>query len=113
IFVDLSSQKNLSSDYFDYLLDKLKQELDITSCILDDLLYCSNAQMQTNSIAWSNFDPSAVVNKCIYTLSPNIKLKQLKIKNLLNQNLVIWGDEKRCEFIVRNILHNAIKYSEF
>ncbi len=31
----------------------------------------------------------------------------------MNNNLIIWGDEKRCEFIVRNILHNAIKYSEF
>lgn len=113
IFVDLSSQKNLSSEDFDYLMENLKQELDITSSLLDDLLYWSKAQMQTNSIAWSNFDLSAVVNKCIYTLSPNIKLKQLKIKNLLNQNLIIWGDEKRCEFIVRNILHNAIKYSEF
>lgn len=109
----MSAERQLSKDDYDYLMENMKQELDITSNLLNDLLFWSKAQMESNIIKWSYFNLFNTVSKCLHTLSTNINLKQLKITNHLSSNFIVWGDEMRCEFVIRNILHNAIKYSDF
>lgn len=69
--------------------------------------------MKSNSIKWSHFNLYTTIQKCERTLAPSIALKQLEINISLPKALMVWGDEIRCEFVFRNILHNAIKYSEF
>jgi len=113
LIVQLSADTQLSRQDVAFLMDKLKQELDISSNLLDDLLFWAKAQMQTNSIQWKEINLNTIVEKCLHTLASNITLKQLNILTSVPQYLQIWGDETRCEFIIRNILHNAIKYSEF
>lgn len=111
--VELSSEVQLSPEQNSFLMKEIKQELDITSNLLNDLLFWSKVQMKTNSIAWSSFNIHTVTVKCFNTLRSNIKVKHLKIINNIPTNTFVWGDEMRTEFIIRNILHNAIKYSEF
>jgi len=113
LIVEMSAERQLSKDDYDYLMENMKQELDITSNLLNDLLFWSKAQMESNIIKWSYFNLFNTVSKCLHTLSTNINLKQLKITNHLSSNFIVWGDEMRCEFVIRNILHNAIKYSDF
>jgi signal transduction histidine kinase len=113
MIVEMSSERQLSKEDYDYLMENMKQELDITSNLLNDLLFWSKAQMHSNTIKWSYFNLFNTVSKCLNTLSININLKQLKIINHLSPNFIVWGDETRCEFVIRNILHNAIKYSDF
>ena len=113
LIVEMSSERQLSKEDYDYLMENMKQELDITSNLLNDLLFWSKAQMESNTIKWSYFNLYNTVGKCLNTLSTNINLKQLKINNHLSTNFIVWGDEMRCEFVIRNILHNAIKYSDF
>lgn len=113
LIVEMSSERQLSKEDYDYLMENMKQELDITSNLLNDLLFWSKAQMESNTIKWSYFNLFNTVSKCLNTLATNINLKQLKISNHLSSNFIVWGDEMRCEFVIRNILHNAIKYSDF
>ncbi|MCA5006647.1 tetratricopeptide repeat-containing sensor histidine kinase [Sphingobacterium bovistauri] len=113
IIVDMSVEQKLSNSDYSYLMDNLKKELHVTSNLLNDLLFWSKSQMKSNSIKWSHFNLYTTIQKTENTLSSSIKLKQLQIKNLIPNDFEIYGDEMRFEFIVRNILHNAIKYSEF
>lgn len=113
LIVQMSSDQHLTLENYAFLMNNVKQELDVTSNLLNDLLFWSKAQLKDNSIRWTNFNLNHTVEKCIMTLSSSIRVKQLNIKNNLPHNFIIWGDETRCEFTIRNILHNAIKYSEF
>ena len=112
LIVQLSADTQLSRQDVAILMDKLKKELDITSNLLDDLLFWAKSQLETDSIHWKAFNLNAIVNKCLHTLSPTITIKQLNILTSIPHHLQIWADDIRCEFIIRNILHNAIKYSE-
>lgn len=111
LIIQMSSDQKLSNEDYAYLMNKLNEELDITSNLLNDLLYWAKAQMETQSISWDNFNLHNITEKCIHTLSPNVKLKQLEIQNLIPKDTMVMGDEMRCEFVIRNIIHNAIKYS--
>lgn len=111
--VELSTEVEFSPEQSSFLMNELKQELDITSNLLNDLLFWSKTQMKTNSVSWTVFNIHSVAVRCFNTLRSNIKVKQLKLINNIPTNLNIFGDEVRTEFIIRNILHNAIKYSDF
>ena len=111
LILQMSSDKKLSTEDYVYLMGKLEEELDITSNLLNDLLYWSKAQMQTQSISWGQFNLYEITHKCVHTLSPPIQLKKLEINNSIPPTTIVSGDEMRCEFIIRNVIHNAIKYS--
>lgn len=113
LIVQMSTEQQLSLENYAYLMSNVKQELDITSNLLNDLLFWSKAQMKSNSVKWEDFDLNLITEKCIITLSSSIRVKQLHVRNNLPKEFIITGDEMRCEFVIRNILHNAIKYSEF
>lgn len=113
LIVQMSTEQQLTLENYAYLMSNVKQELDITSNLLNDLLFWSKAQMKSNSIKWEDFDLNTITDKCITTLSSSIRVKQLHVRNNLPKEFIITGDEMRCEFVIRNILHNAIKYSEF
>jgi len=110
--VELSADTKLSADQITYIMSEIKLELDVTSNLLNDLLFWSKNQIKNNEIALKWFNLNIVVHKCINTFQNSIKLKNLQVNNLIPNNLFIYGDEVRCEFIIRNIIHNAIKYSE-
>lgn len=109
--VELSTDVNLTAEQHTMLMKEIKQELDITYSLLNDLLFWSKTQIQSNSINWQWFNLHHVIERCMNTLYTNINVKQLHVTNTLPKDLEIYGDEIRCEFIIRNILHNAIKYS--
>lgn len=111
--VELSTEVTLTASQHTFLMNEIKQELDTTSNLLNTSLFWSKAQMKSNAIIWSWFTIHAIVARCISTLQTNIKGKQLSIELTIPKETKIWGDEIRCEFIVRNIVHNAIKYSHF
>lgn len=111
--VELSSDTTLSPEQSAYLMQEMKKELDITSNLLDDLLFWAKTQIKSDSLTCSWVNLNSIIEKCINTLRPNLNLKQLKINNLIPHTYYIWVDESRAEFIIRNVLHNAIKYSEF
>lgn len=109
--VELSANVTLDLEQQSFIMTEINQELNVTSNLLNDLLFWSKTQMKTDSIAWTWFNINSIIESCICTLQSNIKQKQLLIKKEVQDNLIIWGDENRCEFVIRNILHNAIKYS--
>ncbi|MGN0004137.1 MAG: ATP-binding protein [Sphingobacterium composti] len=112
LIVQMSNDKQLTLENYAYLMSNVKIELDVTSNLLEDLLFWSKAQMRSNSVKWIAVNLNNTVEKCITTLSSSIKIKQLCIKNHIPLDFTILADQMRCEFIIRNILHNAIKYSE-
>lgn len=111
--VQMSDEQQLSLKDYSFLMENLKKELHITSNLLENLLFWSKSQMKSNSIKLETFNLYNTIQKTQKVLASSIELKQIQIKNLLPSNYTILGDEMRCEFLVRNIMHNAIKYSDF
>jgi signal transduction histidine kinase len=107
-------QQNID-DYDKNMILEMTEDLDksvkSTSLLLQNLLTWS--KLNTNEIKYNQrkINLSDVINEIISTLSINIKQKQLSAENWISDNLMIDTDEDMVKTILRNLLNNAIKYS--
>jgi signal transduction histidine kinase len=79
---------------------------------MEDLLLWSKSQMQHFTPQFVPVKISETVEKELNLLNQQIEDKNLKISNELSENLLRKTDENFLSIIIRNLLQNAIKYSD-
>lgn len=93
------------------LLQYLKQNVQRTSEMVNNLLTWSKAQFAGSSVEPQEVNLSALVKKQVLQMSNLLEEKQLNIKIDLDPQIYVWADPEHLAIIVRNMLHNALKYS--
>lgn len=110
--VDLATTAHLSQEEFGELLNSMKKDLDTVHFTLTNTLKWSTAQMEGFKVLPVEFNLREVVNSTISLLSTQIKAKNLGVLVNMPEKLPVYLDRDIMEVIVRNILNNAIKYSQ-
>lgn len=109
--VDLMIQDQLDKEEFFELLNFLKKDIYSVDFTLNNTLKWSMAQMEgfeLNPLSYSVYD---VVRNSLDLLQGAIKDKNLVIFNQLRGETIAYGDQDLAEVIVRNLINNAIKFS--
>lgn len=109
--LDLMLRKQLSEDEFYELLEYLKKDVDSINTTLLNTLKWSLAQMEGFEIQSHEFDLSSITKNSLNFLQSSIKAKGLTIFDQTTKKDKIFGDPDLIEVAVRNIISNAIKYS--
>lgn len=89
----------------------LKNELDQTSNLLDNLLHWSLRQMKENKIKTQVFDFQDIIKDTFALLKPQTDKKNVSLVNQIENSLLVWADKEMLTMVLRNLLHNAAKYS--
>nr|WP_233268671.1 HAMP domain-containing sensor histidine kinase [Cellulophaga sp. L1A9] len=92
--------------YFSELSSKIKN----VNSFLDGLLNWARRQTQNKPLEFSLFDNSDVIKLTHDLLEPVAKLKKIRITTKLGHHK-IYADKESYSFVLRNILHNAIKFT--
>jgi len=93
------------------LLEKSRIDLDSTANLLDVLLQWASGQIKQNNVQRIPCTIRPMVEKCKSYFRPILESKDIKLLNLIPENISINSDPDRLELIVRNIIENAIKHS--
>ena len=88
----------------------LINQIDRFELLLSDLLEVSRFDANEAMLDFKNFDLTAVIRKTIDYLHPT-KLDQFEI-NIPTRSVMVDGDPRRIERILRNLVANAIDHSE-
>lgn len=80
--------------------------------LLENLLDWSRSQRRTIAFQPIHFDFSSVVMETIFLLQATADKKEIEIKNDIPQDLVVYADVKMATTIFRNLLTNAIKFTD-
>ena len=110
---------NLLTNHFDQLdkneILKLTQSarnnLEQQKQLLNNLLEWAKSQWEGSSFRPEKLDLSKIVNRNVSLLQSTADIKQLTIEIDLLKDATIYADREMIEFVVRNVLHNAIKFS--
>jgi PAS domain S-box-containing protein len=81
------------------------------SMLLENLLTWSRAQRQKITITPQKIAVHFIVEKCFGLLIQNAIQKEIRLKNLLPPETVIYADEEMITTIIRNLVSNAIKFT--
>jgi signal transduction histidine kinase len=90
----------------------LKQNLEYVQNDLDNLLNWANAQLKGVKPAFENVSAYHVVSEKINLLSEVAKPKNIIFKNQVATNVSIFTDVNHLDLVIRNLLANAIKFSQ-
>ncbi|KGE16169.1 histidine kinase [Sphingobacterium deserti] len=111
VLLSVSKLIDLPADDIKRTLIAIGHEVETASKMLDELLVWSSQQMGNESLEITSLAVFELVEVCKSLFSDRLNLKELDLKNCVDPNVVIQGDLKRFEFILRNIISNAIKFS--
>ncbi|MFD2595467.1 sensor histidine kinase [Sphingobacterium griseoflavum] len=111
VLLSVSRLVDLPADDIKKTLIAIGHEVETASKMLDELLVWSSQQMTNESLSFRKLVVYDVVDQCKQLFTDRLRIKELSLLNEVNPAVVIEGDLKRFEFIIRNIISNAIKFS--
>ncbi len=102
--IDEQERKNLVS--------LSKKQIETTLDLLDSLSNWGKALVKTSEVENKRFQLSQLVDEMVGSFEVAAKFKNINFINKVNKHLLIKTDENALRFILRNIISNAVKYTE-
>ena len=93
------------------ILDRLEESLNNVEILIDNLLNWAKSQMGTLKVNHRYFEINEVINRCLRLFKEDLERKNIAIEFKQKNDFSVFGDVRIAEFVVRNILANAIKFS--
>ncbi|WP_103069925.1 sensor histidine kinase [Aquimarina sediminis] len=90
----------------------MKESAKMGQELLESLLNWAKAQSLNTAIEKEEIELNQIVNKALSFLSTNSRSKKINITNNVPTNLWIEADYQMTETVLRNVISNAIKFSE-
>lgn len=94
------------------LIGEMKHSASSLYLTLNNLLEWSISQQSLQTIHLKELQLKKVVDASISFFQLNISMKELSVKNAISPEILVKTDENILQTIIRNILMNAIKFSE-
>lgn len=101
----------LSQEELGERLTYLSTSLENIYKLLEDLLEWSRIECKTIDFNLDTTMPHIIVNTIINTMLLNAKYKHIKLINNIDSNLTIQADAKMLSTILRNLISNAVKFT--
>ncbi len=93
------------------LAHKIVEASNDTFKLLEDLLTWAKSQLGQLKVHNEKFRPCTVIDECVTSLSATAKSKHIKLKYDIEKDVELFSDVAMFKFVIRNLLHNAIKFS--
>lgn len=109
--VDLLVQGYLSQEEFLELINVMQRDINSVHFTLNNILKWSMSQMEGFTINPSHIEIKPIVEESLSLLGPFFKEKDLTVFNQIPENQTIYADRDLVDVIIRNVLNNAMKFS--
>ncbi|HET9486347.1 MAG TPA: ATP-binding protein, partial [Chryseosolibacter sp.] len=112
--LDMFTKKLMTADEFVTLSEKLKENLNLTQRTLENLLNWSLSQMDGIKTEKTKIELAPCIDEACRLMDDVAGRKNIVLyKQLPDPPLYVWADSNQLQVILRNLIHNAIKFSSF
>jgi len=102
---------NLSKKEIIEMGQQLYNSVDITTKLADNLITWARMQMQEIVTKQESIIINEVINNCVALFKEAAIAKEIKISIKADQQTQVYFDKNQLEFIIRNLLNNAVKFT--
>lgn len=110
--LDLFTKNLLTQEEFIQHSDKLKASVNIIQRTLENLLNWSLSQMEGIRTKPSVMDIKSSVDEAARLLTDIASRKNIHVENTIESALLVYADPDQVQLILRNLIHNGIKFSK-
>jgi signal transduction histidine kinase/Tfp pilus assembly protein PilF len=111
-FIYMASNKMLTPKEIPKLLKDIAGQANHVSDLITNVLEWMKTQMSGLSIEKKIFKISPLANEVFDAYKLQATTKNIKLKNLIDDATIAFGDENLTRTIIRNLVANAIKFTE-
>ena len=110
--LELWKTGDLESGEMDYILSVISKETSNTSTLLDNILTWARTQMKENQSNFSQVAVYQIIEEIRNIYHMQIQQKEIEFLNLVPESTTFFSDPDRLTLILRNLISNAIKFTE-
>jgi len=109
--IKLMDEDYMDADSFNEVLPTIRKSMEGTYYLLENLL--SWAQLNKNEIQLNieQFDIRNSTKAVVRTLESSANAKNIEVNNLIDQNIIVFADQHSISTVIRNLVSNAIKFT--
>lgn len=108
---ELMDTEELPPEEMKVMVHELRKQTAASLELLQSLFEWGKAQLQGVQVHPVDFDPAPVIERSIHLLGQQAVLKGIRIESELPACLRLHADTNHFEFIIRNLVSNAVKFS--
>lgn len=109
--LELISSKELSEEEQEVLLSEVKKQTNVTNQTLNDLLTWGQSQLKGVIINPVVFNSKEIIQQTLQVLATQASSKKIEVEDTTSESTQVKADKNQVEFIFRNLISNAIKFS--
>ncbi|WP_339863796.1 tetratricopeptide repeat-containing sensor histidine kinase [uncultured Algoriphagus sp.] len=109
--LELWDSGDLSKEEMDFVLSSIALDANAASNLLSNLLTWARTQMSSDKVKNTAITLSELVSENKNLFAKQLEQKNLQLNNTIPSDFKITTDRDRLNFIIRNILFNAIKFT--
>ena len=110
--IDLMNEEGMDESEKKEMLGMLQKQTQYTMATLDTLLLWGKTQIADNQVHMEKINAAIYVQNNLNLLQYELKNKRIQLVNETLDNSLVYADKAQFDFVVRNLLTNAVKYSE-
>jgi len=110
LFDDMQKQ-NMPAEEIKSLIPDIKNDLNYTVGLMDNLLQWSKSQMQASTVHPQVVHVSEEIDDVIHILCLQAQAKKIRVENHSLNGVTVWADKDMINLVLRNLVSNAIKFS--
>lgn len=110
--LELLTRKKVTADEFTAISEKLKNNVDMTQRTLENLLSWSLSQMEGIKADRKIINIRSNIQEACRLMDVTAQSKNINIDKNIDDDLMVNADANQVQLILRNLIHNAIKFSK-
>ncbi|MGE0931637.1 sensor histidine kinase [Peijinzhouia sedimentorum] len=110
-YFQLLENEDLSKDEFEEILPFLSENVFKTSNLMENMLIWAKSQLKGQSLLIEPVNIKSLVSETLNLLNAQIEKKSLQVSLNVDDKSIINGDRNMLALIIRNVISNAIKFS--
>lgn len=110
LFDNIHSQ-DMPADEIKSLIPEVKQDLNYTVNLMENLLQWAKTQMQSHSVKPQDVNLQEMIDDVVHILHLHAESKHIRIINKATESAHAWVDYDMIHLVLRNLVSNAIKFT--
>lgn len=111
LLLDFWGKKEFSAEEIEAILPKISQQTKTVQGLLENLLEWAQTQMEYSKLQFTEVNLRSLAEESIALAKSTAEEKKLNIINEIPDQISLYTDRDRLNFIIRNLISNALKFT--
>jgi two-component system, sensor histidine kinase and response regulator len=111
MMLDFWGKKVFTQEEIEVIIPKISEQTHTVQGLLENLLQWAQTQMEYSKLQFTEVNLRSLAEESVNLAKPEAEGKKLKIVNEIPEDVTVYTDRDRLDFIIRNLISNAMKFT--